>query len=196
MHVKCLLRLRGPRCCSSPRRPAKTCLQSSVTAVSRPHMAHSRVTRSPRRIDIHAPGIPGGQPLDAASVPPEYWRAFSIVAFAMNRFVVDHIIRSARLFDNDTEALVLFGMLAHLKVVHLMPPPVRRRPPRWRGPGESRTSSPSFAPYGCATLPTSPAGPARRFAGSSSRCALRAEYFGCGTAGSMTSLQSMQPCRR
>ena len=60
--------------------------------------------------------------MDAASVPPEYWRAFSIVAFAMNRFIVDHIIRSARLFDNDTEALVLFGMLAHLNVVHLMPP--------------------------------------------------------------------------
>jgi hypothetical protein len=40
----------------------------------------------------------------------------------MNRFIVDHIIRSARLFENDTEALILFGMLAHLNVVHLMPP--------------------------------------------------------------------------
>jgi len=55
-------------------------------------------------------------------IPPEYWRAFGLLAFAMNRFIVDHVIRSARLFDNDTEALILFGMLAHLNVVDLMPP--------------------------------------------------------------------------
>jgi hypothetical protein len=73
-------------------------------------------------IDIGAPGIPGGQAMDVASIPPELWRAFSILAFAMNRFIVDHIIRSARLFDNDTEALILFGMLAHLNIVHLVPP--------------------------------------------------------------------------
>lgn len=60
--------------------------------------------------------------MDAATVPPEYWRAFGILAFTMGRFIVDHVIRSARLFDNDTEALILFGMLAHLNVVHLMPP--------------------------------------------------------------------------
>ena len=74
------------------------------------------------RIDIGAPGIPGAQAMDLSSVPPEYWRAFSLLAFTMNRFIVDHVIRSARLFDNDTEALILFGMLAHLNVVHLMPP--------------------------------------------------------------------------
>ncbi len=60
--------------------------------------------------------------MDAATVPPEYWRAFGILAFTMGRFIVDHVIRSARLFDNDTEALVLFGMLAHLNIVHLVPP--------------------------------------------------------------------------
>jgi hypothetical protein len=75
-----------------------------------------------KRIDIGAPGIPDGQVMDAATVPPEYWRAFGILAFTMGRFIVDHVIRSARLFDNDTEALVLFGMLAHLNIVHLVPP--------------------------------------------------------------------------
>jgi hypothetical protein len=60
--------------------------------------------------------------MNAATVPLEYWRAFGILAFTMGRFVVDHVIRSARLFDNDTEAMVLFGMLAHLNIVHLMPP--------------------------------------------------------------------------
>lgn len=55
-------------------------------------------------------------------MPPEYWRAFSLLAFTMNRFIVDHVIRSARLFDNDTESLILYGMLAHLNIVHLVPP--------------------------------------------------------------------------
>ena len=60
--------------------------------------------------------------MEVAGIPPEYWRAFSLLAFVMNRFIVDHLIRSARLFGNDTEALVLFGMLAHLNIVHLLPP--------------------------------------------------------------------------
>jgi hypothetical protein len=71
---------------------------------------------------VGAPGIPGGQAMEFAGIPPEYWRAFSLLAFVMNRFIVDHLIRSARLFGNDTEALVLFGMLAHLNIVHLLPP--------------------------------------------------------------------------
>ncbi len=85
-------------------------------------MTRSRGRAGAPRGDIGAPGIPGGQAMDVTSVPPEYWRAFSLLAFTMNRFIVDHVIRSARLFDNDTEALILFGMLAHLNIVHLMPP--------------------------------------------------------------------------
>lgn len=53
---------------------------------------------------------------------PRSQRAFSILAFTMNRFIVDHVVRCARLFDNDAEALILFGMLSHLNVGHLMPP--------------------------------------------------------------------------
>jgi hypothetical protein len=72
--------------------------------------------------DFEAPGLPGEARIDSASIPPAYWRAFSLVAFTMNRFIVDHVVRSARLFDNDTEAMILFGMLSHLNAAHLMPP--------------------------------------------------------------------------
>ena len=85
-------------------------------------MTNPRVPGGSARIDIGAPGIPDGQAMEVAGIPSEYWRAFSLLAFAMNRFIVDHVIRSARLFGNDTEALILFGMLAHLNVVHLLPP--------------------------------------------------------------------------
>jgi len=85
-------------------------------------VTHSRSSKGKQRIDIGAPGIPGGPAMEVGAVPAEYWRAFSLMAFTMNRFIVDHVIRAARLFDNDTEALILFGMLAHLNIVHLMPP--------------------------------------------------------------------------
>ena len=50
-------------------------------------------------------------------------RAFSLVAFVMNRHLIDHMLRSARLLvDGDLESLVLWGVLAHQNVVHLMPP--------------------------------------------------------------------------
>jgi hypothetical protein len=79
----------------------------------------SRRAESP---DFNAPGLPGEAPVDVASVPPAYGRAFGLVAFTMNRFIVDQVVRAARQFDNDTEAMILFGMLSHLNVAHLMPP--------------------------------------------------------------------------
>jgi hypothetical protein len=49
--------------------------------------------------------------------------AFSLVAFMMNRFIIDHLLRSGRrLTGNDFEALVIWGVLAHQNVAHLMPP--------------------------------------------------------------------------
>lgn len=49
--------------------------------------------------------------------------AFSIAAFVMNRFIIDHMLRSGRrLTGNDFEALVIWGVLAHQNVAHLMPP--------------------------------------------------------------------------
>jgi hypothetical protein len=50
-------------------------------------------------------------------------RAFSLVAFAINRHLVDHWLRSAlELTGGDYEALVIWGVLAHQNVAHLMPP--------------------------------------------------------------------------
>jgi hypothetical protein len=72
--------------------------------------------------DLAAPGLPGEARSDAQAVAPAYERAFGLLAFTMNRFIVDHMVRSARQFDNDTEAMVLFGVLAHLNAAHLMPP--------------------------------------------------------------------------
>ena len=49
--------------------------------------------------------------------------AFSLVAFVMNRFIIDHMLRTGRrLTGNDFEALVIWGVLAHQNVAHLMPP--------------------------------------------------------------------------
>lgn len=50
-------------------------------------------------------------------------RSFSLVAFITNRFLIDHMLRCGRqLVDGDFEALVLWGVLAHQNVAHLMPP--------------------------------------------------------------------------
>ena len=72
--------------------------------------------------DYNAPGLPGELPADSAQIAPAYVRAFGLVAFTMNRFIVDHVVRSARQFDNDIEMMMLFGMMSHLNVAHLMPP--------------------------------------------------------------------------
>jgi predicted transcriptional regulator len=49
-------------------------------------------------------------------------RAFSMVAFQVNRHLVDHMLRLSRSFDLDIEALMLYGVLAHQNVAHLMLP--------------------------------------------------------------------------
>lgn len=52
-----------------------------------------------------------------------YNGAFSIVAFAANRHLIDHMLRVGRILtDNDFEAMVIWGVLAHQGVAHLMPP--------------------------------------------------------------------------
>jgi len=52
-----------------------------------------------------------------------YDGAFGIVAFVTNRFLIDHMLRVGRLLtQNDYEAMVIWGVLAHQGVAHLMPP--------------------------------------------------------------------------
>lgn len=75
--------------------------------------------------DPLAPGLPEAAGEFSGPTPPEYERAFSIVAFTMNRFIIDQVLRASRLFDNDIEAMVIFGALAHLNVAHLLTPGVR-----------------------------------------------------------------------
>jgi len=72
-----------------------------------------------------APGLPDAERGFSGPTPPEYERAFSIVAFTMNRFVIDQVLRASRMFDNDIEAMVIFGALAHLNVAHLLTPGAR-----------------------------------------------------------------------
>lgn len=50
-------------------------------------------------------------------------RSFSLLAFIANRFLIDHMLRVGRLItENDYEAIVIWGVLAHQNIAHLMPP--------------------------------------------------------------------------
>lgn len=50
-------------------------------------------------------------------------RSFGLVAFQMNRHLVDHMLRVGReLTDSDYEAMLIWGVLAHQNVAHLLPP--------------------------------------------------------------------------
>ncbi len=60
---------------------------------------------------------------DPSTADPAFDAAFSLVAFSLNRYVIDHMLRAARRFtDGDFEMLVLWAVLAHQNVTHLMPP--------------------------------------------------------------------------
>ena len=68
----------------------------------------------------HGKGAPVRRVVDFDSA---FDGAFSLVAYILNRYLVDHMLRSARLLtDGDYEALVVWGVLAHQNVAHLMPP--------------------------------------------------------------------------
>lgn len=48
--------------------------------------------------------------------------AFSLIAFAMNRHLIDHMLRCTRELGVDFESLVIWGLVCHLNVAHLVPP--------------------------------------------------------------------------
>ena len=66
----------------------------------------------------------------ASSLPDEigdfdraFDRAFVMVALVMNRHLVDHLLRVGReLTLDDYEAIVIWGVLAHQNIAHLLPP--------------------------------------------------------------------------
>lgn len=50
-------------------------------------------------------------------------RAFALVAFQLNRYLIDHTLRVGRQFtEDDYEAMLIWGVLAHQNVAHLLPP--------------------------------------------------------------------------
>ena len=50
-------------------------------------------------------------------------RCFGMVAFQMNRYLIDHTLRVGRQFTGDDyEAMLIWGVLAHQNVAHLLPP--------------------------------------------------------------------------
>jgi hypothetical protein len=50
-------------------------------------------------------------------------RAFVMAAFAVNRHLVDHMLRVGReLMVDDYEAVLVWGVLAHQNIAHLLPP--------------------------------------------------------------------------
>jgi len=60
---------------------------------------------------------------DLADFDAAFDGAFSLIAFVLNRHIVDHMLRSARLLtDGDYERLVIWAVLAHQNAAHLMPP--------------------------------------------------------------------------
>lgn len=48
--------------------------------------------------------------------------SFSLIAFAMNRHLIDHMLRCTRELGVDFESLVIWGLVCHLNVAHLVPP--------------------------------------------------------------------------
>jgi predicted transcriptional regulator len=49
-------------------------------------------------------------------------KAFSLVAFALNRHIVDHLLRFARQFGPDYHMLIVWGVVAHQCTAHHMCP--------------------------------------------------------------------------
>lgn len=76
------------------------------------------------------PSVPGPDhsrpedPLDpiSAAFDAAFDQSFGLIAFAMNRHLIDHMLRSFRELDVDFESLVIWGLLSHLNVAHLVPP--------------------------------------------------------------------------
>lgn len=49
-------------------------------------------------------------------------QSFGLIAFAMNRHLIDHMLRAQRELQVDFDSLVIWGLLAHLNTAHLVPP--------------------------------------------------------------------------
>jgi hypothetical protein len=59
---------------------------------------------------------------DGRATDDAFELAFGPIAFAVNRHLVEHMVRAQRELGVDYESMVIWGILAHLNVAHLMPP--------------------------------------------------------------------------
>ncbi len=50
-------------------------------------------------------------------------RMFPSISMMMNRFLIDHMLRSARMLELDMESLIILGLLSHLNVAPHLPLP-------------------------------------------------------------------------
>lgn len=72
-------------------------------------------------------------------------KAFSLVAFTLNRFIIDHLLRFARQFGPDYQMMVVWGVLAHQCVIHHLP--AGSRPGQVLGPdGRLAKAEPDLRP--------------------------------------------------
>lgn len=66
----------------------------------------------------HASNLSEFEDFDAA-----FDRCFGLVAFQLNRYLIDHTLRVGRQFTGDDyEAMLIWGVLAHQNAAHLLPP--------------------------------------------------------------------------
>lgn len=45
-----------------------------------------------------------------------------LISFSLNRYIVDHLLRTMRHFELDMDSVIVWSLLAHLNVVQLIPP--------------------------------------------------------------------------
>ena len=67
------------------------------------------------------PNVPRRRLSDIPNFDEAFQRSFVAVAFEINRHLIDHMLRCSRELGLDFETLVIWGVLGHQNVAHLMP---------------------------------------------------------------------------
>jgi hypothetical protein len=90
--------------------------------VGKPGAAHSRSAVARAARDAAQGEAPTALDPRSAAFDRAFDRAFGLIAFAMNRHLIDHMLRAQRELQVDFESIVIWGLLAHLNAAHLVPP--------------------------------------------------------------------------
>lgn len=92
--------------------------QAPFTRIDAEHGSRSRTaSRDSKRPGAQPRMDPRSQRFDRA-----FDRAFGLIAFTMNRYLIDYMLRAQRELEVDLDSLVIWGLLAHLNSAHLLPP--------------------------------------------------------------------------